>query len=63
MTLWSRARAAQLFTVVAVAASAWGLIYPHPYAPVMGLLAILPWLAILIEARWRRMDLPISSCP
>jgi hypothetical protein len=49
----SRPRAAQLFTVVAVAASAWGLIYPHPYAPAMGLLAILPWLAILIEARWR----------
>jgi hypothetical protein len=52
MTGASRPRAAQLFTVVAVAASGWGLIYPHPYAPAMGLLVILPWLAILIEARW-----------
>jgi hypothetical protein len=52
MILKSRARAGQLFTAIAVAVSAWGLVYPHPYAPVIGLLALLPWLAILIEARW-----------
>jgi hypothetical protein len=52
--LTSRARAAQLFTVVAVAASAWGLIDPRPYALAMGLLALLPWLAILVSAQWRR---------
>ena len=70
--IWSDRRdrgreAAQLFTVVAVAASGWGLIYPHPYALAMGLLALLPWLAILI-AQWRRARQritfgPISSCP
>jgi len=52
--LKSRARAAQLFTVVAVAVSAWGLIDPRPYPLVMVLLALLPWLAILVSARWRR---------
>jgi hypothetical protein len=55
MTLWSRARAAQLFTVVAVAVSAWGLIAPRPYPLVMGLLALLPWLALLLSAQWRRI--------
>ncbi|HEY2111657.1 MAG TPA: hypothetical protein VGH25_08010 [Dongiaceae bacterium] len=54
MILTSRTRAAQLFTVVAVAASAWGLIDPRPYPLAIGLLAILPWLAILISAHWRR---------
>jgi hypothetical protein len=54
MILTSRTRAAQLFTVVALAASAWGLIDPRPYPLAMGLLAILPWLAILISAHWRR---------
>ena len=54
MTLWSRTGAAQLFTVVAVAVSAWGLIAPRPYPLVIGLLAILPWLAILLLAQWRR---------
>src|SRR5260370_5987467 len=54
MIVTSRARAAQLFTLVAVAVSAWGLIAPRPYPLVMGLLALLPWLAILISAHWRR---------
>jgi hypothetical protein len=54
MILMSRTRAAQLFTVVALAASAWGLIDPRPYPLAMGLLAILPWLAIVISAHWRR---------
>ena len=54
MILMSRRRAAQLFTVVAVAVSAWGLIAPRPYPLAMGLLALLPWLAILLLAQWRR---------
>ena len=49
--LTSRRRAAQLFTVVAVAASAWGLIDPRPYSLVMGLLILLPWLAFFTIGR------------
>jgi hypothetical protein len=53
--LTSRQRAAQLFAVVALALSAWGLIDPRPYALAMGLLIFLPWLALLILACWRRI--------
>ena len=52
--LRSRTRAAQLFTVAALALSAWGLIAPRPYPLAMGLLIALPWLALLVLVHWRR---------
>jgi len=52
--LTSRKRAAQLFTVIAIALSAWGLLAPRPYSLAMGLLIVLPWLALLVLTHWRR---------
>jgi hypothetical protein len=42
---------------MAIATAGWGLFDPRPYWPVMGALALLPWLALAVTVRRPRTDL------
>ncbi|HEX4573349.1 MAG TPA: hypothetical protein VH184_23140 [Dongiaceae bacterium] len=48
---------AYALTIIAVGAAAWALYDPRPYRLVVGLLALLPWLALVATARGRKPDL------
>ena len=46
-------------TIVAIVAAGWALYDPRPYWPVVALLALLPWLALVATARRPKADLYI----
>lgn len=54
-----RALFAYALTITAVATAAWALYDPRPYWLVVGLLALLPWLALMATARGRKPDLHV----
>ena len=50
---------AHALTILAIAAAGWALYDPRPYWPVVALLALLPWLALVATARRPKPDLYI----
>ena len=50
---------AHALTILAIAAAGWALYDPRPYWPVVALLALLPWLALVATARRPKADLYI----
>jgi len=46
----SARRVASFLAWISLAAFAWGIFYPHPYEWALSLLAVLPWVAVILAA-------------